>query len=190
MVIARSLSVLGHPLVVVPAVVAVLVSHEGASSSAWIVSVVCIVALAVLAFSLWQVHRGRWRHVDASGKGERRSLNLFLGIVLLLASAFAFVRSPEVGLTVGLLMSGVLILIAISVSPWIKLSLHASFAAFGVALLCPLHHAYVVAAGVGAAAVCWSRVILGRHNLAEVLVGSLLGGLLGACVWLVLRLHG
>jgi hypothetical protein len=59
MVVARSLSVLGHPLVVVPAVVAVLVFHEHASSSAGIVSVVCIVALAVLAFSLWQVHRGR-----------------------------------------------------------------------------------------------------------------------------------
>jgi len=189
-IIARSLSILGHPVVVIPVVVATLMLHGGASSAGVAVSVVCAVGLAVLAFSLWQVRRGRWRHVDASLRGERRSLNLFLAIILLLGAVFAFVRTPEVGLSVGLLMSGVLILVVMSASSWLKVSLHASFAAFAVALLWPLHYWYVVVASVAAAAVCWSRVILGRHSIEEVLVGSLLGAACGTCVWVALRLHG
>src|SRR4030095_9868384 len=154
-IIARSLSILGHPLVVVPAVVATLAIQGGAPQAGLIVSVVLAVAFAVLAFSLWQVRRGRWRHVDASGRRERRSLNLFLAIILLLAAVFAFVRTPGVGLPVGLLMSGVLMLVVIFASSWIKVSLHAAFAAFAAALLWPLHYSYVVVASVGAAAVCW-----------------------------------
>jgi membrane-associated phospholipid phosphatase len=87
-------------------------------------------------------------------------------------------------------MSGVLMLVVIFASSWIKVSLHAAFAAFAAALLWPLHYSYVVVASVGAAAVCWSRVMLGRHSIVEVLVGSLLGALFGACVWLAVRLHG
>ena len=80
-VIARSLSILGHPLVVVPAAVATLVLHGRTPSAGLIVSAVCGIAGAVLVFSFWQVRRGRWQHIDASVQGERRSLNLFLARV-------------------------------------------------------------------------------------------------------------
>jgi len=188
--IARSLSILGHPLVVIPVAVATLVSHERTSSTAWIVSVVCGIAGVVLAFSLWQVRRGHWQHIDASAQAERRSLNLFLAIVLFLGAAVAFYQLPGSGLSLGLLLSGLLIVAAMLASPWVKLSLHASFAAFAVLLLWPLKLWYVALAIVAAAGICWSRVMLGRHTIVEVLGGSFLGGLFGACFWLVLRPHG
>jgi len=75
-------------------------------------------------------------------------------------------------------------------SPWFKLSLHASFAAFAVLLLWPLNLWYVALASIAAVAICWSRLALGRHTLAEVLGGSFLGAVAGACFWLVLRAHG
>jgi membrane-associated phospholipid phosphatase len=190
MAIARSLSILGHPLVVVPAAVVTLVLHGRTSSAALIVLVVCGIAGVVLAFSFWQVRRGHWQHIDASARAERRSLNLFLAIVLFLAAAVAFYQLPEPGLSLGLLLSGLLILAMMAVSPWVKLSLHASFAAFAVLLLWPLKLWYVVLASVAAAGICWSRVLLARHTVVEVLGGSLLGGLFGACFWLVLRSHG
>jgi hypothetical protein len=188
--IARSLSILGHPLVVLPAAVAVLVLHSHASSAALIVSAVCGIAGAVLAYSFWQVHRGHWQHVDASARAERRSLNLFLAIVLFLGAVIAFYQLSEPGLSLGLLLSGLLIVVMMLVSPWIKLSLHASFAVFAVLLLWPLKLWYVAIASVAAAGICWSRVLLVRHTVAEVLGGGLLGGVCGACFWLVLRSHG
>ena len=190
MAIARSLSILGHPLVVVPVAVVTLVLHERTSSAALIVSVICGIAGVVLAFSFWQVGRGHWQHIDASARAERRSLNLFLAIVLFLGAAVAFYQLPGRGLSLGLLLSGLLILAVMLVSPWVKLSLHASFAAFAVLLLWPLKLWYVALASIAAAGICWSRVVLGRHTVVEVLGGSLLGGLFGACFWLVLRQHG
>src|SRR6266567_2769971 len=184
MAIARSLSILGHPLVVVPGAVAILVLHGRTSSAALIVSVVCGIAGVVLGFSFWQVRRGHWQHVDASAHAERRSLILFL------AAAVAFYQVPEPGLSLGLLLSGLLIVVMMSVSPWVKLSLHAAFAAFAVLLLWPLKLWYVGPASMAAAGICWSRVLLARHTVVEVVGGSLLGGLFGGCFWLVLRSHG
>ncbi len=188
--IARSLSILGHPLVVVPVAVVTLVLHERTSSAALIVSTICGIAGFVLAFSFWQVRRGQWQHIDASARDERRLLNLFLAIVLFLGAAVAFYQLPGPGLSLGLLLSGLLIVTVMLFSPWVKLSLHASFAAFAVLLLWPLKLWYVALASVAAAGICWSRVTLGRHTIVEVLSGSFLGGLFGACFWLVLRPHG
>jgi len=190
MVIARILSILGHPLVVVPGAVATLVLHGGASSETLSTLVICGIAGIVLVFSFWQVRRGRWQHVDASAPAERKSLNLFLAAVLFLSAAMAFYQLPASGLPLGLALSGFLIVAVMLVSPWIKLSLHASFAAFAVVLLWPLKLWYVAPASVAAAGICWSRVLLARHTVVEVLGGSILGALLGACFWLVFRSHG
>jgi len=190
MAIARSLSILGHPLVVVPVAVVTLVLHERTSSAALIVSTIGGIAGFVLAFSFWQVRRGQWQHIDASARAERRSLNLFLAIVLFLGAAVAFYELPGPGLSLGLLLSGLLIVAVMLVSPWVKLSLHASFSAFAVLLLWPLKLWYVALASIAALGICWSRVVLGRHTIVEVLGGSFLGGLFGACFWLVLRSHG
>jgi len=190
MAVARSLSILGHPLVVVPVAVATLVLHENTSSAVSIVSMICGIAGVVLAFSFWQVRRGHWQHIDASARAERRSLNLFLAIVLFLGAAAAFYQLPGPGLSLGLLLSGLLIVAVMCVSLWVKLSLHASFAAFAVLLLWPLKLWCVALASLAALGICWSRVVLGRHTIVEVLGGSFLGGLFGACFWLVLRPHG
>lgn len=188
--IARSLSIPGHPLVVVPCAVATLVLHGRTSSAALIVSVVCGISGVVLAFSFWQVNRGKWQHVDASARAERRSLNFFLAIVLFLGAALAFFELNEPGLSLGLLLSGLLIVALMSASRWAKLSLHAAFATFAMLLLWPLGLWYVLLAGLAAVAIGWSRVVLARHTVVEVLGGGLLGALFGVCFWLVLGSHG
>ena len=190
MAIARSVSIIGHPLLVVPAAVLAVLLHRGAAYAAVVVVPVCGVGAAAFAFSLWQVHRGRWQHIDASVTTERRSLNLFLATVLLLGGTVGFYQRAEPGLSIGLFLSGLLIVLAMMVSPWAKLSLHAAFAAFSVLLLWPLTVWHLMLAGAVAAGICWSRVALGRHTLGEVLAGSGLGALFGACFWFVLTRNG
>ena len=151
---------------------------------------ICAIGAAAFAFSVWQVRRGRWQHIDASSTAERSSLNSFLAIVLLLGALIGFYQLAEPGLPLGLLLCALLIVIVMMVSPWAKLSLHAAFAAFAVLLLWPLNIGHVALAGVTAAGICWSRVRLGRHTVAEVLAGSVLGALFGACFWFMLQTHG
>jgi len=184
--VARVLSVLGHPVVVIPVAVALLTVHRSTASAAVILSVVCGVGGVILAFSVWQVRSRRWRHVDASAPAERRSLNVFLAMVLVVGSAVALYQLNEPPLSLGLFLSGLLILVVMSLSAWGKVSLHAAFAAFAALLVWPLGIGYQASACVATAAICWSRVALLRHTVLEVLGGVLLGGFFGACFWLLM----
>ena len=116
MAIARSLSIIGHPFVVIPAAVLTLLLYGHVPSAAPIVSVVCGICAVVFAFSLWQVRRGQWQHIDASGRTERSSLNIFLAAVLFLSAGIGFYQLRELGLPLGLLLSGVLIVVVMLVS--------------------------------------------------------------------------
>ncbi|HSJ41386.1 MAG TPA: phosphatase PAP2 family protein [Xanthobacteraceae bacterium] len=184
--IARCLSILGHPLVMIPAAVATLMLDGQTPSASLGVLIVGAVAAVVFAFSWWQVSRGHWQHVDASNRGERRSLNLFLATALFLAAAIAFYAIPNRGLSLGLFLSALLITGLLLTAHWVKFSLHASFAVFAVALLWPLNVGYVLPAGLLALGVCWSRVRLARHTVIEVLGGGLFGAFIGALFWTVL----
>jgi hypothetical protein len=185
MAIARTLSIVGHPLVVITSAVAAVVLHTDASSAVSVTLLLCGIAGIVLAFSLWQVRRGRWQHVDASAPAERTSLNLLIAGLLLSIAAVVFHRSPRSGLALGMGLSGLLIVVVISLSPWAKLSLHASFSAFAAMLLWAFGPWPVALASLAVTGICWSRVVLGRHTSIEVVAGGVVGALLGACFWLI-----
>jgi membrane-associated phospholipid phosphatase len=61
----------------------------------------------------------------------------------------------------------------------VKVSLHSAFAAFATTLLWPLVPA-LVAGAVVTAAVVWSRLVLRRHVVTDVVVGLALGVAAGA----------
>jgi membrane-associated phospholipid phosphatase len=81
-------------------------------------------------------------------------------------------------MSVALALSGALIVIALLVARWVKVSLHVAFAAFATALLWPIKLA-VIAGIFVTAAVAWSRLVLGRHVAADVIAGLLLGAATG-----------
>jgi hypothetical protein len=179
--LARALSVLGHPALLMPlAASANAANRSGSAGLVFTVGAVSVaLALVVMLFSAWQVRAGRWHHVDASVPQERRSLNLLLcgllfgGAALLLALGAA----PEVALGLGL--GGVLVLLALLLQRWLKLSLHVAFASYAALLAWPAWGWMLAGLGL-AAAVAWSRLVLGRHRPPDLWAGALAGVLVGA----------
>ncbi len=184
---ARTLSILGHPALLMPLAVAASASARAASAAQTRNAVLACVVVAVvtLAFSVYKVRRRQWAHVDASQVAERKQLNVFLVALLWgLAAALHWLGQPG-ALVVGLGLSGVIVLLALAARGWLKTSLHAAFAVYAAGVAWPALAVSVVMA-VLAIGVAWSRVVLQRHTQAEVALGAVLGaGAAGALHWLV-----
>lgn len=137
-------------------------------------------AAVVMAYSSWQVRRGRWSHVDASGKNERKSLNRFLLAALLVSTACAAWSGFSAQLTLGLALSAAMVLAALLTSRWCKLSLHMAFVVFAVFLLLLDAPWWAGLAGLCfAGAVAWSRLALQRHVPRDLIAGAAAGAFAG-----------
>jgi len=173
---ARVFSILGHPALMMPA--AVVGSAAGSQAPPQLLlgatAVSVLVAVSVGLYSVVQVRAGRWTHVDASVPRERRQLTVFLVCVLFGLAGVSWWVGQARPLVVGLATAGCLVVFAHVLRASLKLSLHAAFAVFATSLLWP--NPWAVSLGLAlTAAVAWSRLVLGRHTPAEVLVGLLAG---------------
>jgi hypothetical protein len=178
--VARWLSILGHPALLVPvaAAVALALAEPGPGRRATILLLPAAIALLTLAYAVLQVRRGAWVHVDASRPAERRGMQfvllaLFGGLALLLAR-----QDAPPAWSAALLGAAIVVGVAVLAARWCKPSLHFGFALFAAALTWP--HAVACAVLLGLAlAVGWSRLRLRRHtrlDLAVAGVGGLLAG--------------
>ena len=184
---ARALSIVGHPAVLMPVAVAAAASGPGAPPQLLRVALGTAVAVAVIVglYSLWQVHRGRWAHVDASHPAERSQLNLVLAGLLCSAAGLLWALGQPPAVAAGPLLAALLVLLTHALRRWLKVSLHAAFALFAAALVWP-HLPGTLAIGALALGVAWSRLVLRRHTPAEVLTGLWLGAAFGAALRLSL----
>jgi hypothetical protein len=188
---ARALSIVGHPILVLPLTVLALTRTRGGGGDVlWLGIGFGLFAAVVMGYSWWQVRRGRWGHVDASAKHERGSLNRFLLVALTIGTLLAAVLAPQRGLVWGLGLSAGLIAIAMLTARWCKLSLHMAFAVFAALLLSRLGWEYGVAGMLFVAAIAWSRLALRRHTRADLLAGTTVGALAGLAFWFMAAQSG
>ncbi len=134
---------------------------------------VAALGAGVFVYTVRQVRRARWAHVDASARDERRQLNGVLLIVLGLAIGASMHAHGFSLVTRALLAAAGIIVLALCLGAWLKVSLHVAFAAF--AALLPAWPLATVLLAVWAGGVAWSRRVLGRHTRIEVLIGALIG---------------
>lgn len=183
--IARVVSILGHPLLVLPAALllpAAMRARDPQSLMSMAAGIALFAAL-VLGGSWWQVRRGRWAHVDASHRHERRDLNRSLLAMLLVAALAARYGLPEPDLALALLLAAAIVTIALLAARVCTLSLHLAFAVYAAGLLWPLGSVAVTAGVVFAAAVAWSRLRLSRHRPRDLFAGGLAGLFAAALYW-------
>jgi CubicO group peptidase (beta-lactamase class C family) len=174
--LARWISILWHPLpaIAVSVLLAALLAGRLQQGLDTLLPIAALL-LSVLGFIGWQTWRGRWTHVDASVPAERRGLNRFLLIGLMLASLIAALSDAAPELSFGLAAAASCMAVVSLCARWLKISQHSLFAVLPLAWLWPSMLASAVFV-VMAVLVAASRLRLRRHTLAEVFCGLVLGG--------------
>ena len=182
--LAAWVSVIAHPFVLIPVLVAVVTARSLPPREAMVV-VGLVVAGSILPM-LWiivrRVRSGAWTDHDVSVREQRTgmypaALAVSAGtVVLLYASGVA----PSI--VRGTVAIFALIAVSALVNTRLKVSLHTGFAAFTAVSLLSVSRPMGLAAVVVALAVAWSRLELRRHTLPEVIGGALVG--IGAALML------
>jgi len=178
--LARTVSIIGHPTIVLPIAVLTLTLQNGnRTQAAWTVAGLVMFAVLVMVYSNWQVRRGRWSHVDASAVEERRALNGFLLLALGVVAVLAVVLGAPRQLALGLSLSAGVVLLAIRLQSRCKLSLHMAFVVFAAVLLWAANTVALIAGLAFAGLVAWSRLSLQRHQPGDIVAGAAAGAAAG-----------
>ncbi|HEX6861223.1 MAG TPA: hypothetical protein VF414_00315, partial [Thermoanaerobaculia bacterium] len=183
---AAWVSVVAHPFVLIPVLVAVVTARSLPPREA--AAVVALVVAGSILPMLWiivrRVRSGAWTDHDVSVREQRTgmypaAMAISAGTVVLLYAA-----SVAPGILRGTVAIFVLIAVSALVNQWLKVSLHTGFAAFTAVSLLSVSRPMGIAAAVVALAVAWSRLELRRHTLPEVVGGALLGAGIGTALLL------
>jgi hypothetical protein len=175
--LARAVSWIGHPLVFVTWSVGVVVALRLANRVG--VTVLLALLLSVIfptAILLFRgVRSGRWSDADVSVRTERnRFYPMAIPISALGVGMLWFLHAPAFMARGAFVTLGLLVVAAIA-NFWIKLSLHALFAFYCTVILFRVQPVFGAIALALALFVFWSRLYLQRHDLPEMLAGTLLG---------------
>lgn len=184
--VARWISILGHPFILIPALVAaVTVRRLPPEQAAFIVGSVILVSIVPMFLLIARrVRAGAWTNYDVSVREQRAGMYpAALAITFATALVLAWAQVPRPILR-GVLAILLLIGCAALINLWLKISLHTAFAVFTALAFLP-SRGLVAGVLVLALAIAWSRIELGRHTLAEVLGGALLGAAVGGGAFLV-----
>lgn len=178
------MSIVGHPFVLTVVMVLGAALHFGtpreAARTALLVALIALLPIAALMVR--QVRRGSWTNLDASNSAERPllfgvgigALAALLGAVLVLRPGSFLIRGA----------AGVLIMLAVCAvaTRWVKVSLHMAFGALAATTLLFVGSPAGWALLAALPALAWSRLALGRHRPAEVLMGLLVGVAFGYAI--------
>ena len=162
---ALLVSTLLHPFVVIPATLLLRTGNWQQSAL-----VAALTVLPLLIVTAIRVRRGTWSDFDVSRREQRSSLYLW-ALPLTIAAALILPATLARGtwIAAGMLAIGLLL------SRFLKTSLHMMFGAFCAVLLAATWLAISPVLLALLALLGWSRYVLERHGMAEIVVGTLIG---------------
>jgi membrane-associated phospholipid phosphatase len=184
MAVARWLSIIAHPFVMVGVMVgaAVATRHSAGEALRSVLIVAAFTIVPLLALMVRQVRAGAWKNADASNLSERPILYTVGGLGSIALLVYLLVAQPQSHLLRGAAGFVMMFAVCAAVTRWIKVSLHVAFAALAATtlLLIGSPAGWVLLPIVPALA--WSRLALQRHRPVEVAVGAVIGVLAGVAI--------
>jgi hypothetical protein len=184
MIIARWVSIIFHPFVMVAVLVGTAAAARQTRGDALrSIGTVALFTILPLAVLMWrQVRRGRWENADASNVAERPILYVFIAIGLAALLTYLVLVRSQPFMVRGVVATLVMLAGCAAASRWIKVSLHMAVATLAVTGLIlsrsPVGYALILVLP----ALMWSRITLERHTPAEVTLGTLIGAGAGLAI--------
>lgn len=180
--VARIVSVIGHPFLLMPLLTGIVSYTLLPATEALIAELIAlgVVILPSCVYTLVRVRQGRWGNLDVSDQRERAQFYSVLFPLLLIIAGISWSADVPRPIPLGALAILMLVGSALVINSWVKVSLHTGFGIFAAAaffFFTPILGAVVF---LLAMLVGWSRVVLDRHSVREVIYGGLLGCLMGA----------
>jgi membrane-associated phospholipid phosphatase len=181
--------VLSPAVVVVALLLAVTwhgTGHDVWPTLLWSVLIAFFFSVLPMAFLVWGARRGRW-----DGHWVRDRAHRTVPLLVCLASGLAGLVVMLVGgaprEVVALSVAMILTLVAcLVITRWWKVSVHATVAGGAVAMVALLYGPWLLLLALLVALVCWARVMVEDHTVAQVVVGAVLGPVVGGAVFLAL----
>ncbi len=178
------------PAVLVAALMLVVGWHAGDQAGVsrwWGLPGALFAAVIPLAYIMRGVHQGRYsdHHIP---EREHRRIPLLFGISSVVVGLLLLVVLEAPRDVLALLAAGAAGLAVFGiVTHWWKVSIHAGVAAGTVAVLVAVYGPVALASAPLVPLICWARVRLTAHTIAQVAAGAALGALIAGTVFPALR---
>lgn len=185
--LAYIVSMIGSPPVVTTAAL-IVVALESPDERRWAWAVMYFLLAVIVPFfyMVWQLRKGRIDDLDVTTRAQRFPSQLFTTIL----AWFTWLVMRNNGVTTPMLvlpgMFAITMLVILIVTTQWKISVHCAFMAAATTFLWHLTGSFWPLV-VGVPLLAWSRLILDRHSLMEIIGGTLVGPI---AFWLALLLAG
>jgi len=179
--LARGISVIGHPFLLMPVLTAIIAYHVLPPKEALIAEMIALGVVIVPAglYTIFRVRRGTWTDLDVSDQRQRNQFyGVLLPLLLIIAMIAWFAEVPR-SIPLGSIAMVALVSTAFFLNKWIKISLHTGFGVFVALTLLLVDPSIGIITFVLALLIAWSRVVLRRHTTREVLLGGAMGCIFG-----------
>ncbi len=182
---ANLISTLGHPFLLLPLVLAWLtILRVGFEAALPTLSAIFACILIMVVFLYFRKKKGQISNWDVSAQKERSS-NIYRPVLILTgvaATALYLLKQPFIGDT---LFFGLLMLVCYAINARIKVSQHTVMAYYVSFLVLPINLWVGLGLLVFAPLIGWSRIVLGRHQKIEVILGTMVGVVFGILHWIL-----
>lgn len=175
--LAKYLSAFGNPILTIPlfSIIALFKTERSQTALFALLLILGGIIIPILVKTYLGVKRGTYTNYDVSNRTQRQSWYVFAAILMLFVTIVLFWTDQSRPLRYSVLFALVLLVASQIVNLYLKTSLHVAFNIFLAFLIMPLQPIIGTVFLLFSIPLAWSRLVLKKHTLEEVISGAILG---------------
>ncbi len=179
--IAYRISIIGHPLVTISVFVLIYgyLFYDVKTTISAFLLIVFVVIMPITINNYWQAKKGLITNFDVSDRKQRATLYPYLLLLMAVMSGILYYYNYPESMRHGVLFFFFMLLVMSIINLKIKASLHAASSFYICMMIIKVNPIAGIVALPFSVVVAWSRLVLKRHTLPEIIAGSASGILFG-----------